>query len=87
MKSRTFPFVYFAWLIVPFSLWLIYQIWGLPHILWSYRWVSHGTKATYYDERYKTECDFIGPYGVYTVAAHQGSCGWIVRLFKKKEAR
>lgn len=86
MKPRLIRLSYFIWLIIPAAAWGIYALYGLPHMLWSYRWVGPDS-AVYFDERHKTECHFIGPYGAFTVRAHQGSCGWVVRLFKKTEAR
>ncbi|WP_316861065.1 hypothetical protein [uncultured Cohaesibacter sp.] len=86
MKKHAHLLTYFVWVIVPITAWIIYTLYGLPHILLSYRWVGSDA-ATYYDERYKTECRFIGPYGGFTIKAHEGSCGWVVRLFKEKEVR
>jgi hypothetical protein len=55
-----------------------YQLYGLPHAIWSYEF--HGS-YTDFSSRHYTRCTFIGPHGVFAVPATDGRCGWL--LFRK----
>ena len=83
MKPRFIKFSYFIWLVVPVSLWLIYQAFGLPHAIWSYSWIDEGQGHDVFAHRTYTSCLFIGPYGEFERPAENGKCGW-VRFFKKE---
>ena len=85
MKTSFYRLSYLAWLVVPALGWLIVQTYGLPHILWSYQW--RGSPNAPFEERWKTRCQYIGPYGEFSVVARNGSCGWWVRLFSKQEGQ
>jgi hypothetical protein len=81
MKPRFFRLSYFIWLIVPAVLFVAWLTIGLPHVLWSYRYVGDGNFIPF-DERHFTSCTFVGPYGVNTAPARDGRCGYI-RFFKE----
>lgn len=72
---------YFVWTLFPLSALLIYLIFGLPHVIWSYSWRDDGQGYDPYAARHYYTCTFIGPYGEVTVDARNGRCGWI--LFRK----
>lgn len=69
---------YFVWIAVPLALFGIYQLYGLPHVIWSY---SYNGGESGFASRWYTRCIFIGPYGAFTVPASDGRCGWV--LFAK----
>lgn len=83
MKPRFWRASYLVWLIVPPVVYAVYALYGLPHVIWSYSF--HGSGNGDYSSRYYTRCTFVGPYGGFTVSAHDGECGWI-SFFKQKEA-
>ncbi len=69
---------YFVWIIVPVIIWAVYHSIGLPHFIWSYKWLNNGT----YDpraERYYTSCSFIGAYGEFEISnPANGYCDWFI---------
>ena len=77
MKPRFLRLSYFLWIIVPLALYGSYHLYGLPHVIWSYRWIDHGQGHDPFAFRHYTECTFVGPYGAFTVYPGDGSCGWL----------
>lgn len=73
----------FLWIIGAGAIYSIYATQGLPHVIWSYRFLDNGDQYNPFAERYYTSCTFAGPYGSFTVNANNGNCGW-VRLFKEQ---
>ncbi len=73
----------FLWLIGAAALYGIYVTYGLPHGIWSYRFLDNGDQYNPLAERHYTSCTFVGPYGAFTVDAENGRCGW-VRMFKEQ---
>jgi len=71
----------FFWLAVPMAAYVTYTVYGLPHVIWSYRFHPNGDPHNPLKARYYTQCTFVGPYGVFTVDADRGKCGW-VKLFR-----
>lgn len=70
--------IYFAWVIVPVTIYLGYLAFGLPHMIWSYEWRYTRQSQNPYANRYYTRCTFIGPYGAFTIFHPKGgNCGWI----------
>ena len=79
MSVRFVKPLYFIWIVVPVAIYLGYQIFGLPHFIWSYDF-----RASSYDpsaQRFYTRCTYLGPYGTFTTYPENGTCGWW--LFKK----
>lgn len=76
----------FFWIALPISAYAAYNIFGLPHMIWSYRFFDNGGPANPAVRRYYTDCSFVGPYGVFTVPATRGRCGW-VRFFKPRSGQ
>lgn len=76
-KPRLIRPVYFVWMVVPIILFGIYHAYGLPHMVWSYRFHDNGDRYNPYAERYYTDCTFIGPYGKFTRSTRNGKCSWI----------
>lgn len=72
---------FLVWVIVPAVLFVAYLIFGLPHMVWSYRFT--GSYADLANRTYH-RCTYIGPYGVITRPAQQGSCSFI-RFFHQSE--
>lgn len=85
MKPRFLKFSYFAWLVVPAGLWLTYQLFGLPHLIWSYKWIDSGQGMSPFAQRTYTRCRFVGPYGEFDIPARGGQCAWV--RFVKEEPR
>lgn len=71
----------FLWLSVPMAAYFTYTVYGLPHVIWSYSFHNNGDPHNPLRARYFTECTFTGPFGVFTVGADGGKCGW-VKLFR-----
>ena len=74
-----------AWVIVPVIVFLIYLIFGLPHVNIEYQYRAHN--GGYYDpfaERTYYTCTFIGPYGAFKRPATNGKCEWF-RFFKEQD--
>ncbi|NCO04086.1 MAG: hypothetical protein GW903_07850 [Alphaproteobacteria bacterium] len=84
MKPRFLKLGYFAWIVVPFGVWITYQSAGLPHAIWSYDWIDQGQSMDPFAHRYYTRCRFVGPYGQFELAARDGRCGW-VRFFSEED--
>lgn len=74
MRPRLIRPSYFAWLAMPAFLYGGYLLYGLPHMIWRYEF--YGSHADW-SSRHYTRCTFIGPYGVFTVPATDGRCGWL----------
>ncbi len=83
MKPRFLKLSYFAWVIVPASM-FTYQEIGLPHVIGSYAWFDEGQGMDPFAQRHYTRCRFIGPYGHFELPAQHGRCGW-VRFIKREE--
>ena len=73
---------YFVWLAVPLLMFGIYQVYGLPHAIWTYDFV--GSHADWSSRRY-TRCTFVGWYGEFTTYPTNGKCPWVA-FFKRGEA-
>lgn len=82
-KLRFLRPAYFVWVAVPLALVGIYQLYGLPHAIWSY---SYRGGETGFASRWYTRCTFVGPYGAFTVPASEGSCGWVLFVKDSLEA-
>ena len=83
MKPRFVKPSYFIWVVVPVALWLAFQAFGLPHVIWSYAWIDEGQGSDPFAHRTYTSCRFVGPYGEFDEAAANGRCGW-VQFFKQE---
>lgn len=82
MKLR-FPCLnFFYWILVPVALYGVFMAVGLPHGIWSYKFVDNGSPHDPYLERHYTSCTFWGPYGVHTISAKNGRCG-LIAFFKE----
>lgn len=81
-KVRFIRPVYFVWLVFPALMLGIYQLYGLPHVIWSYAWLHNSRSYGDFESRHYTRCTFIGPYGAFTVRPDDGHCGWF--LFAKR---
>lgn len=73
----------FLWIIGAGALYGLHGAYGLPHMIWSYKFWDNGDPHNPFAERHYTSCTFIGFYGSFTVDAVDGRCGW-VRLFKEQ---
>jgi len=51
------------WLVVIGLLWWGYSTHGLPHLLWSYSYVTSGADRWDWSARYYTQCRYIGFHG------------------------
>lgn len=67
----------FIWLAFPASVYFAYLIYGLPHMIWTYSFHDNGDPHNPLAKREYIDCTFWGPYGLFTVAAEGGRCGWI----------
>lgn len=72
---------FFVWVLGPLAIYGLYLAFGLPHMIWQYRYLDNGTRDPL-AYRYYTDCTFWGPYGMMDVPAQNGKCGY-VRFFKK----
>jgi len=70
----------FAWLLVPLGLWLTVTLFGLPHLVLSYRFYDNGDVYNPRAARTYISCDYLGWHGWRTVVARNGQCPW-VRFF------
>ena len=70
MKPRIFRLSYFVWLIIPISIYGIYQTIGSPHVFWNYQYV--GTQRA--NSFSYTACSYIGPTGEFWSSADGGDC-------------
>jgi hypothetical protein len=80
MKLHFLRASFFVWIILPVAAYLVYQIFGLPHFIWSYDWRDNGTYDPYKPRIY-TRCSFYGPYGEFTTYPKNGKCEWF-RFYK-----
>lgn len=71
----------FFWLIVPAAAFGAYALYGLPHLIFSYRFEDNGDPFNPLADRHYLDCTFVGPYGSFAVPAEAGRCGW-VKFFK-----
>ena len=76
--------VYFIWLVVPTALYLIFQLWGLPHMALSYRFRDDGQGSDPFAYRWYLSCTYYGVYGPRKAYADNGKCPWF-RFYKKQE--
>lgn len=74
----------FLWVLGAGALYYTYATKGLPHMIWSYAFWDNGDQYNPFAERHYTTCTFYGPYGMFTVDAQNGYCGW-VQLFKESD--
>ncbi len=75
---------FLVWLIVPVAAVGCYQMFGLPHFIWSYAWTNNGTYDPF-ARRFYTRCTFIGAYGAFTIHhPANGKCGWVI--FRKADS-
>ena len=71
----------FLWLALPIAGYATYQIAGIPHAIWSYRFVDNGDRYNPYVYRHYLDCTYIGwRWHSVTVPAKAGRCPW-VRFF------
>ena len=84
MTVRFLRLSYFIWLIVPVTILLLYLIFGMPHMIWSYSWIDEGQGYDPFATRHYTRCTYVGPYGNFTEHPNNGKCGW-VRFRKQRE--
>ena len=85
MKAYGFSLLYFAWAPVAAALFAAYLAYGLPHLIWAYRWLDQGQGYDPFAPRHYTSCTYVGPYGVFEMPAEAGDCAWLV--FRKSEDR
>ena len=71
----------FLWIALPIAAYAVYGLYGLPHMIFSYRFYDNGDRFNPLAKRHYTQCTFVGPYGTFTVPASAGKCGW-VEFFK-----
>lgn len=78
---------FFLWIVVPALMFGTYQLYGLPHVIWSYEWRPTGPNSyANYSARHYTRCTYLGPYGAITEYPTDGTCGWL-RFAHKAEVR
>lgn len=77
-KPRLLRPSYFVWLIVPIGLYAASQVFGKPHMRWTYRYTDF---SGYTADRYYTQCTYLGLDGAITIHPSNGACAF-VRLFK-----
>ena len=82
MKPRFFRLSFFYWILAPMVLYGGFVAVGLPHAIWSYEFVDNGNAYDPFRARFYTSCTFWGPYGMHTVPASNGRCGY-VSFFKE----
>ena len=85
-KPRLIKISYFVWIIVPLALWVAYESFGLPHVIWSRSWIDQGQGMNPFAQRHYTRCLFIGPYGQFDQNAINGRCG-LVRFFVEESSQ
>lgn len=85
MRALVSGLGYFVWLVVPFVIYCGYQLFGLPHVIWSYEYETTSRSRMDFEGRWYNACTFVGPYGAITVLADHGHCGWIA-FFHEREA-
>lgn len=73
----------FLWLLVPLGGYAAYQTWGLPHVIWSYRFHANGAPHDLRVPRHYTSCTYVGWHGATTRPAQAAKCPW-VRLLKSE---
>lgn len=67
---------FFLWIVVPALMFGIYQLFGLPHVIWSYEWRPLGPNSfAEFKQRHYTRCSYLGPYGLITEYPSDGTCG------------
>lgn len=85
-KVRLIKAVYFIWLIVPVALFVVYALYGLPHVIWSYEWRDDGQGYSNIHLRHYTRCTFLGPQGRIKTYPIDGNCGWVL-FYKRVEGK
>ncbi len=77
MTPRLIRASYFIWLIIPLTGYVLFQVYGLPHVIWSYDWRNDGQGYDPFAKRHYTRCTYIGAFGTFTDnAPSQGRCDW-----------
>ena len=75
----------FLWLAVPVAGYAVYQTYGTPHMIWSYRFIDNGDRFNPYADRTYTSCTYFGwRWATVTKPAKAGRCPW-VRFFKASD--
>ena len=82
MKPRFFRLSFFYWILVPLALYGGFVTVGLPHAIWSYEFVGNGNAYDPFRPRHYTSCTFWGPFGMFTISASNGRCGYVA-FFKE----
>lgn len=86
-RLSLYPIVYMVWIVVPLMLFGIYQLYGLPYVIWSYSWRETGPNSFMrFEHRNYTRCTFIGLKGVFTESAQNGACPWL-RFARREDVR
>ena len=72
----------FLWLALPLAGYATYQLYGTPHLIWSYKFIANGARYDLRVPRVYTSCTYVG-WGprTLTVPAVAARCPW-VRFFK-----
>lgn len=70
MKPRLLRVSHFIWLVFPALAVSLYQAWGLPHVIWNYRYNGNKSDASF---RY-IACSYVGPTGGFWHNAENGKC-------------
>ena len=70
MKPQLIRPIYFVWLIVPAIALALYQAWGLPHVIWNYRYSGNQNNASFL----YVACSYVGPSGEFWRDAENGTC-------------
>ncbi len=77
-KPRLLRPSFFVWLIVPALMLGTYQLYGLPHVIWSYDWRAMGPNSfADFSKRHYTRCSYLGPTGLIIDHPNDGKCSWL----------
>jgi len=72
----------FLWLALPIAGYATYQLYGSPHLIWSYEFRANGARYDPTVPRYYTSCTYVGwDLRTVTLPAQAARCTW-VRLLK-----
>lgn len=86
-KPRLIRLSFFVWLVVPALMFGTYQMYGLPHVIWSYDWRATGPNSfADFSKRHYTRCTYLGWDGLVTDYPSDGTCGWL-RFAKRAERK
>lgn len=75
-KPRLIRPVYFLWMFVPVFLYVAVLLFGLPHMVWDYRWRG-GAHYGDFAGRHYTFCRYVGVYGVFAHHPSDGRCPFV----------